>query len=298
MMRPSPARALLRSLWIGAALMLWGAAAHAQGLTGVDLKKLAKPDVDALTELMKQGACPCAPKLSLLDCIGAASCPEATALASFGADKFREGLGAEQVQEAVIRKYLFDHTPAQSFELGDTPSKGDPNGDIVVVEFADFECPHCAQMGETMTELVKKHPKGIKLYFKQFPLGVHPQSEKAARATLAAHKQGRFWPMHDLCFQNQGRLDDTSYGKFAAELGLNLEKFQADMASEAVGRQVQRDREEGMAAGLQGTPTLYVNGKLYHEDKTIEGLESFFERVRAQAREKGGAKPAPKPAQP
>lgn len=292
MMRPSPARALLRSLWFGVALVLLGGVAHAQGLPGVDLQKLAKPDVDALTELMKQGACPCAPKLSLLECITAASCPEATALAGFGADKFREGLGAEQVQEAVIRKYLFDHTPAQTFELADTPFKGDANGDIVVVEFADFECPHCAQLRDTMAELVKKHPKGIKLYFKQFPLGMHPQSEKAARATLAAHKQGRFWPMHDLCFQNQGRLEDGSYGKFAAELGLNLERFEADMASEAVGRQVQRDRDEGMAAGLQGTPTLYVNGKLYHEDKTMEGLVDFFERVRAQAREKG-AKASP-----
>ena len=277
------------------ALPLFTTPAAAQALPGIDLQKLAPPDVAALTELMKQGACPCTPKLSLFDCIAAQSCPEANALASYGADKFREGLGAEQVQEAVIRKYLLDHTPAQSFELTDTPVKGDPQADIVVVEFADFECPHCAQMRDILADLLKKHPKGIKIYFKQFPIGVHPQSEKAARATLAAHKQGRFWPMHDLCFQNQGRLDDSSYGKFAAEIGLNLEKFKADMDSEAVGKQVQRDREEGMAAGLQGTPTLYVNGKLYHEDKTIEGLEDYFTRVRAQGKDgKPGPKPAPK----
>ncbi|MCB9522708.1 MAG: thioredoxin domain-containing protein [Myxococcales bacterium] len=265
-----------------ALLLLVPAPALAQPLNplpGVDTKGLQPAELTALTELMNQGACPCTPKDSLLACIQQKSCPEATALADFGAAKFRDGLGAEQVQEAVVRKYLMDHTPTATFELGDTPFKGDPNAAITIVEFADFECPHCAHMAEVMRDFVKKN-KGLKLYFKQFPLGMHPQSEKAAVATLAAHRQGKFWPMHDLCFQNQGKLSDDSYAKFAGELGLNVTKFQADMADPALAQQVARDRQEAIAAGLQGTPTLYFNGRQYMEEKTAEALQDYLKRLR------------------
>jgi protein-disulfide isomerase len=248
-------------------------------LPGVNVKGLDASEVAGLTELLKQGACPCNPQISLQACVVAKTCPEATALGDFGAGKFREGLGLEQVQEAVIRKYLLDHTPKANFDLRDVPFKGDPNGTIIIVEYADFECPHCALMSGIINSVLAKRPKGVKVHFKQFPLGMHPQSERAARATLAAHRQGRFWPMHDLIFGSQGRLTDGSYAKFATELGLNVKKFEQDLADPAIAALVQRDQQEAIAAGLQGTPTLFINGQQYQEEKTPEAIEAYLKRL-------------------
>lgn len=275
----------LRRAALGLGLLLWSAVAMAQPLPGVNVEKLAPADVKALSDLMGQGMCPCEPKKNLLNCIQEEKCAEATALANFGADKFREGLGAEQVQEAVIQKFLMDHSPVHTFDLTNHPMKGDPDGDITIVEFADFQCPHCALMRNTLHELLKKSPKGVKIYFKQFPLGNTPHSQKAAQATTAAHKQGRFWPMHDLCFEHQHSLSDESYGRFASELGMNAKRLLEDMNSAEVIEQVRKDRDEGMAAGLTGTPTLFVNGQVYRGDSTVDALLAHFEKVREKAKQ-------------
>ena len=119
--------------------------AAAGPMPGVDLKELDQEDIASLSKLMTNGACPCNHKKSLLECIEAKSCPAATDLANFGADKIREGLGGNQVEEAVVKKYLSDHV-SYEFDLSNTPHKGPANAKIVMVEFADFQCPHCRRL--------------------------------------------------------------------------------------------------------------------------------------------------------
>ncbi len=269
----------MRRLLIAVALLGWTAAgAHAQPLPGVDTKGLVADEIGALAALMREGACPCNPRLSLLECIEKKSCPQATDLAGFGADRFRDGDGVEQVREAVVRKYLDEHVTF-TFELGDTPAKGAKDGRIKIVEFADFECPHCALMRSVLDEVVKAYPKDVTVYFKQFPLQHHVFADLAARATLAAHRQGRFWPMHDLIFINQGKLSPERFVEFATEIGLNVEKFKTDLEDPALGRQIQRDRQEAIDAQLTGTPTLYINGKLYTEDKSPEAIKAYVQKL-------------------
>ncbi|MCA9558374.1 MAG: thioredoxin domain-containing protein [Myxococcales bacterium] len=269
----------MRRTLIAVALLGWTAAgAHAQPLPGVDTKGLVADEIGALSALMKEGACPCNPRLSLFECIEKKSCPQATELAAFGADRFRDGDGIEQVREAVVRKYLDEHVTF-TFELGDTPSKGAKDGRIQIVEFADFECPHCALMRPVLEEVVKAYPKDVTVYFKQFPLQHHMFADLAARATLAAHRQGRFWPMHDLIFTNQGKLSAEKFVEFATELGLNVEKFKADLEDPALAKQIQRDRQEAIDAQLTGTPTLYINGKLYTEDKSPEAIKAYVQKA-------------------
>lgn len=256
----------------------WANTAAAQDLPGVNLEGLEADEKAALSGLMKDGACPCDPKLSLLQCITAKSCPKATELANYGATKFREGEGAEQVQEAVVKKYLNDHV-TYTFDLTGTPQKGAKQGRIAIVEFADFECPHCAMIRPIMSEVVKKFPKDVTLYFKPFPLNAHNFGEPGARATLAAHAQGRFWEMHDFLFENQGRVDLPKVEAFALELGLNLERFKKDMQGAPVTEMIQRDRQEAMQANLSGTPTIYINGKLYLDDKSTEALTAYIQAL-------------------
>lgn len=244
-------------------------------LPGVDLRDLDPEETAALATLMGEGACPCDTDKSLLECIQAKSCPAATELAGYGAGKLRDGLGIEQVREAVVRKYLEDHV-RYSFDLSDTPHKGTAGAPVVIVEFADFECPHCALMRGILQEVVDAFPGKVVLYFKQFPLGHHAHSHTAARATLAAGRQGRFWPMHDLVFQNQGALSPERFVEFATELGLNVDKFKRDLEDPALYAQIERDRKEAITANISGTPTIYIDGRMYIDDKTPDKLKEYI----------------------
>ena len=249
------------------------------GTTAHELAEVAQKD---LIKLMSEGPCPCDPKKTLLQCIQTQTCPAATTLAEYGVQKYKEGMGAEQVIEAVINKFIEEFTPPVEFDLSKTPFKGLIDAPITIVEFADFECPHCSLMAGIVSDVLKDRPKDIKVYFKQFPLPFHQLAPLASRATLAAHKQNAFWPMHDLIFSQQDGLKEESFIEFAEQIGLNVMVFRADYASEEVVAQVKSEREEGVKAGLQGTPTLYFNGKIYRGEPEKEALIAHIDALLLQ----------------
>jgi predicted DsbA family dithiol-disulfide isomerase len=253
-------------------------------LPGTNALDLAENAQRSLIKLMSEGPCPCDPKKTLLICIQEKSCKEATQLAEYGVQKYKEGLGDEQVVDAVIQKFMEDFVPPANFNLSKTASKGAKDAPIVIVEFADFECPHCAMMSGMLSELVKLYPTQIKVYFKQFPLPFHQFAGKASIATIAAQRQNAFWPMHDLVFTNQTSLSDQSFDQFAQQIGINVERFQADMKDPAVEQQVKDEKMEGIQNNLTGTPTLFFNGKKYSGEPTFRGLQT---KINALLKEKG-----------
>jgi protein-disulfide isomerase len=123
-------------------------------------------------------------------------------------------------------------------------------------------------------------PKQVKLVFKQYPLSFHQNARPAALATLAAHRQGKFWVMHDKIFQNQANLRDAQgnprFSEFAKELGLNMAKFEKDMKDPELEKAIAKDLKDGADAQVTGTPTLYINGKLV-QDRSFEGLKKMIE---------------------
>jgi hypothetical protein len=112
-----------------------------------------------------------------------------------------------------------------------------------------------------LDRLVETQPTNVRLYFKHFPLSAHPNAEKAARAAIAAHNQGKFWEMHAQLFDNQTQLDLASVEKLAEKIGLDLARFRKDRDSEATAEAVARDRKQGETLDLQSTPTIFVNGR-------------------------------------
>ena len=180
-----------------------------------------------------------------------------------------------------VAKFVDASKKAHTFELSDTPFKGNKDAKIVFVEFADFQCPHCRIASKLMDEVVAKRSQEIAFYYKQFPLSSHPEAFNASKAALAAHKQGKFWPMHDLIFDNQAKLKPDIYDGFAQQLGLNLAAFKKDMASEEIAKQVERDRAEGERAQLTGTPTIYLNGRQYFGEKSVEAIEKEIDKLKA-----------------
>ncbi len=262
----------MRAILIAAALL---GPAWAE-LPGVDTKGLSETATKQLEQLLQEGPCPCdkTGQTSMFQCVTAKTCPDATALAVFGAETFRAGKGVDEVREAVIKRYM-DQFMSFDFKLDGVPRKGAAKPKVVIVEFADFECPHCALMGGVLSEVVKAHPNDVAVYFKQFPLQHHEFSELAARAALAAHAQGKFWPMHDIIFRNQMRLEADSFKKFAAELGLNVPRWEKDLQSPEVAQRVQADLMEGREA-VHSTPTLFVNRKYYHGEKSPEAIKAYI----------------------
>jgi protein-disulfide isomerase len=118
--------------------------------------------------------------------------------------------------------------------------------------------------------------KKVKLVFKNFPLASHPYARSAALAALAANGQGKFWEYHDKLFANQAALNDTKFQEFAAQLGLDMEKFKRDMASPALQKIIDRDIDEGRRFGVRGVPLVYVNGRLL-EERSPRGLQAMID---------------------
>ena len=131
-------------------------------------------------------------------------------------------------------------------------------GDIVVIEYGDYECPYCAKADLMLAELP------VRRVFRHFPVvSKHPRAQVLACAAEAAALQGRFWEMHDSLFSDQGRLDPPHLWQRCRDLGIDLDAFEADRRSDAVAERVRRDFRAGIRAGLTTTPTLWVDGKAH-----------------------------------
>jgi protein-disulfide isomerase len=155
--------------------------------------------------------------------------------------------------------------------------KGPANAPVTVVEFSDFECPACKRMAPVLEKLLKESGGKAKIYYKHYPLRSHPHAQGAAQAAEAAKRQGKFWKMHDRLFANQTSLSPPELVQHAAEIGLDVERFKRDLDSDAVKAIVAKDRAEGDKLNLRGTPTLYVNGRVYLGPLDLEELKAYVE---------------------
>ncbi len=149
--------------------------------------------------------------------------------------------------------------------IAGSPVEGSMNAPVTMIECSDFQCPFCARFyQETLVQLRKNEIRNgvVKLVFKNFPLPFHPYAEKAAEAAECANKQGKFWQMHDALFQSGGRLDTDSLKTYAQRIGLDMERFDHCLDSGETAGIVNADRQQCASAGVQGTPTFFINGKM------------------------------------
>jgi len=141
--------------------------------------------------------------------------------------------------------------------------RGDINAPITLVEFSDFECPFCERHYPTLNKILSDYKGKVRLVYKHFPLGFHPNAQKAAEASECAGEQDKFWEYHDKLFENQPQgysLD--KFKQWAEDLGLNSGKFNDCLDSGKYAQKVQTDYQEGTQKGVNGTPATFVNGQL------------------------------------
>jgi protein-disulfide isomerase len=121
------------------------------------------------------------------------------------------------------------------------------------------------------------YPGKIKLIFKEFPLDTHSQAGLAADAAIAAHQQGKFWPMHDALFAHRRDLSRPSILALARELNLDMKRFEADLDSAETKKTVARDLEDGDKAGVEGTPSVFINGRQYNGSLDLPAIRKFID---------------------
>ncbi|MBP7291721.1 MAG: thioredoxin domain-containing protein [Nannocystaceae bacterium] len=163
------------------------------------------------------------------------------------------------------------------------PALGPADALVTVVVFSDFQCPFCSRFAGVMHQLVEKHPD-VRVVFRNLPLPMHPRAREAAKAALAADRQGQFWAMHDAFFAAQERLgDDGDFAEFAREIGLDVQRFTADMADAALDTRIEEDEALAHAFGIGGTPQSFVNGRAVRGAQPLEVYERVIEEERAGA---------------
>lgn len=168
------------------------------------------------------------------------------------------------------------------------PSLGPDDALVTVVEFSDFQCPFCSKLAPIIHDLPGRHD-GVRVEFRQLPLPMHEQARPAAIASLAAHRQGKFWEMHDALFEADGKLDDDAIMEMADDIGLDLDQFQHDLNDEAVAAMVDEDMALARQLGVSGTPSSFVNGMFLSGVQPAERFDTLVEQERDLARELVGA---------
>ncbi len=236
-------------------------------LAGVDTSSLTTREKHDWSSWVSELLAPCPNEpVSIAQCVREnRKCTQCLPAAKLLARKVREGRTRSQAEEAFYARFSPDRV--KNIDVGDAPTLGDANAEITVVEWADFECPHCRHAVPILEKLVKDHPGKVRFAFKFYPLTGHAHGESTARAAAAAGKQGKFWEMHHALFEHQAALDAREVERCAKDVGLDLPKFKTDWESEAIADRVSRDRKQGDQLGIVGTPAIYIDGRVYDLSK-------------------------------
>jgi protein-disulfide isomerase len=155
--------------------------------------------------------------------------------------------------------------------------KGPAGAALELVEYGDFECPHCGRAAVVVNQLTDELGDRLRFAFRHFPLAkMHPHARKAAMAAEAAAAQGgeaKFWAMHDLLFANAGKLALSDLVAYAALLDLDIPRFEAELANDTYAARLQEDVASGVRSGVNGTPTFFINGVRHNGGYTLEALK-------------------------
>lgn len=156
---------------------------------------------------------------------------------------------------------------------------GAPHALVTVTEYGDFECPNCKQAQPAVKLLLERFSGQVRFVFRHFPLeDVHPHAVLAAQAAECAAGQGKFWPMHDLLFENQLHLEARHLHGYAQRLGLDMARYTAEMHDQVYLQRVREHTQGGLASGVRATPTFFVNR---HIQDVSFGLRALFPAVEA-----------------
>jgi protein-disulfide isomerase len=278
---------------LGAALLLgqpdWKAVLN---LPGVDFSGMSPLKSGALRRLLRNHDCTCGCGMKVAECrIKDPGCSWSKGVAAAMGDALRAGKNENETIEAA-KASKWGQGPQRPKLLEDpvtipiagSPVRGTAGAALTLVEFSDFQCPYCSIAVAKLDAVLKAYAGRIKLVFKQFPLETHSQAAFAATAAIAAHQQGKFWPMHDALFAHRRELSRPSVLALAGSAGLDMKRFEADLDSPETNKAVARDVEDGDRAGVEGTPSVFINGRKYNGALDLPAIRKVIDEELKKAK--------------
>lgn len=263
------------------------AATTAPALTSfpaVDTSRLDAAGKAFFEKVANEEVCPCDCPKSFGQCLQEGTkCQPAVLLADWIIKSLENGATPEGLQEQITRELTggFPSAPKTPVVAG-FAAKGSNQPKYTVVEYADFECAHCRIAAAVVDELVKTR-SDVRVIYKHYPLPFHAMARTAAIAAEAAGRQGKFWEMHAAIFATQDLLSDDLLKGHAKALGLDLARFQKDMADPELAKRVDGSRAEGQALGIEFTPYFFVNGRPFFLSRSLEAFDVRFRMEDARA---------------
>jgi len=167
-------------------------------------------------------------------------------------------------------------------------TKGDKEALAALIEYSDFQCPACGSYYPILKKITEDLGAKVRFAYRHFPLPQHKNAKLAATVAEAAGKQGKFWEMHDLIFQNQSDWSEEKnaavlFAKYAKDIGLDLARFQTDIASDEIKAKIENDYKSGVKAGVNSTPSFFLNGKKMDNPRNYDEFKNAIEQAFGQS---------------
>jgi len=197
-----------------------------------------------------------------------------TVLLLVGGFIFTNKMGSSSSSNSIDKK-LLEVVP-------DDYIKGNKDASVTFVEYLDFECEACAFYYPLLKQLAEEFKNEVRFVNRYFPLPGHQNGLPAALAVEAAGRQGKYWEMHNILYENQKSWgekqfpDPTIFEGYAKQIGLNIDQFKKDVTSAGVSNRVNRDKDSGIKLGVSATPTFYLNGEKLPNPRSVEELKSLI----------------------
>lgn len=173
------------------------------------------------------------------------------------------------------------NAPLADVTTADDPSTGNANAPVTIVQFADFQCPFSQESFQTIRALSAAFPNDVRVQFRDFPLdSIHPRARPAAKAAHCAGEQDKYLQMHDKLYLNSDRLADSDLRFYAEQIGLDLARFDICQALPSTNEEIEADIADGVAAGVRGTPTFFINGARVEGDIPYTILTQIVDELR------------------
>ena len=188
------------------------------------------------------------------------------------ARQMKEKARQEKLERSFRRRIQIKVNPSD-------PVKGPADAPITIIEFTDFQCPYCARGASVIDDLFHKYAGKIRVVFKNNPLKFHKNAVPAAKAALAAHRQGKFWPYYERLFENHNQLSSQLFSTIAEELGLDMQRFEKDRQSEQIARVIAADRQQAKSHRLTSTPTFVINGVVVVGAQRYDYFKTIIDRL-------------------
>ncbi len=249
-----------------------------RGMEGIiDVSELTPSETKRLDKILNSEVSPCGEDISLgLALYNPESCPLAPMAFDFIMGMLKEDYNVEEISAAYMLRYAA--LKGLEISVDGSPLRGPRDAAVTIVVFSDFQCPFCSKAAEQLDRVARAYPDHVEMVFKHYPLGSHNVAEQAARAAFAAHRQGKFWEMHDTLFSAHGSpLTLERMETMAVGLGLDLDEFIEDMGSTAATAALEADHRLGEELGVDGTPFVFVNGR-----PLGEGTRGLEERIQEE----------------